>query len=420
VYGKSIIPQSAVGISATIPYQATMLRRDTLALTALLALLTAVGPMSVDFYLPSLPQIGRVFDAGVPQVQLTLSAYLLCFAIGQIVYGPISDHVGRKPVLLTALALYAAVCLACVFAASIEMLIALRCLQALGVAGAPVLARAMVRDLYSGVRAGQELARMGSITALAPIVAPSLGGVLQTVFDWRAAFIGMAALGITAILLVMFLLPETKTRPAAGPLSLSSIVGSYGTFLRHRTYRIYLAIVAVSYGGLFAWISGSSFVLQDLYGLSPLAFGVIFAVATLGYGAGTLIAAQLVRRIGIDRTIVCGTVGLAGGGLAMAAAVALGATSPIALVAPMALYLCGLGLAMPQSMAGALMPFPERAGAASSLLGFLQQAVASAIGIAVGQMLDHSALPLALVIAAMGSLALVLALIKRSMRDQLS
>ena len=117
-----------------------LLRPDTLALTALLALLTAVGPMSVDFYLPSLPEIGRVFGAPAAQVQLTLSGYLLCFAIGQIVSGPISDHVGRKPVLLAALTLYVAVCLGCVFAASIEMLIALRCLQALGVAAAPVLA----------------------------------------------------------------------------------------------------------------------------------------------------------------------------------------------------------------------------------------------------------------------------------------
>src|SRR4051812_8448993 len=139
-----------------------MLRPDTLALTALLALLTAVGPMSVDLYLPSLPELGRVFGASVPQVQLTLSGYLLCFAIGQIVFGPISDHVGRKPVLLAALSLYVAVCLSCLFATSIEMLIALRCLQALGVAGAPVLARAIVRDLYQGVRAGRELARMGS------------------------------------------------------------------------------------------------------------------------------------------------------------------------------------------------------------------------------------------------------------------
>lgn len=392
-----------------------MLRPDTLALTALLALLTAVGPMSVDLYLPSLPELGRVFGASVPQVQLTLSGYLLCFAIGQIVFGPISDHVGRKPVLLAALSLYVAVCLSCLFATSIEMLIALRCLQALGVAGAPVLARAIVRDLYQGVRAGRELARMGSITALAPIVAPSLGGILQSTFGWRASFLGMAALGLCAIVLVVRLLPETMKQPPTHPMSLLSIIRGYGTFLRHRTFRIYLAIVSASYGGLFAWISGSSFVLQDLYGLSPLLFGLVFAAATLGYGLGTLLAARLVVRIGIDRTIVCGGVALAVGGLAMAAAIALGATSPAALAVPMALYLCGLGLAMPQSMAGALMPFPERAGAASSLLGFLQQATASAIGIVVGQMLGSSALPLAAIIAAMGVLALALALFRRSM-----
>ena len=392
-----------------------MLRPDTLALTALLALLTAVGPMSVDLYLPSLPELGRVFGASVPQVQLTLSGYLLCFAIGQIVFGPISDHVGRKPVLLAALSLYVAVCLSCLFATSIEMLIALRCLQALGVAGAPVLARAIVRDLYQGVRAGRELARMGSITALAPVVAPSLGGVLQATFGWRASFLGMAALGLCAIILVVRLLPETMKQPPTHPMSLLSIIRGYGIFLRHRTFRIYLAIVSASYGGLFAWISGSSFVLQDLYGLSPLLFGLVFAAATLGYGLGTLLAARLVVRIGIDRTIVCGGVALAVGGLAMAAAIALGATSPAALAVPMALYLCGLGLAMPQSMAGALMPFPERAGAASSLLGFLQQATASAIGIVVGQMLGSSALPLAAIVAAMGVLALALALFRRSM-----
>ena len=392
-----------------------MLRPDTLALTALLALLTAVGPMSVDLYLPSLPELGRVFGASVPQVQLTLSGYLLCFAIGQIVFGPISDHVGRKPVLLAALSLYVAVCLSCMFATSIEMLIALRCLQALGVAGAPVLARAIVRDLYHGVRAGRELARMGSITALAPVVAPSLGGILQSTFGWRASFLGMAALGLCAIVLVVRLLPETMKQPPKHPMSLLSIIRGYGIFLRHRTFRIYLAIVSASYGGLFAWISGSSFVLQDLYGLSPLLFGLVFAAATLGYGLGTLLAARLVVRIGIDRTIVCGGVALAAGGLAMAAAIALGATSPAALAVPMALYLCGLGLAMPQSMAGALMPFPERAGAASSLLGFLQQATASAVGIVVGQMLGSSALPLAAIIAAMGVLALALALFRRSM-----
>lgn len=392
-----------------------MLRPDTLALTALLALLTAVGPMSVDFYLPSLPEIGRVFGASVPQVQLTLSGYLVCFAVGQIVYGPISDHIGRKPVLLTALALYIAVCLGCVFARSIEMLTALRCLQALGVAAAPVLARAIVRDLYQGARAGRELARMGSITALAPIVAPSLGGVLQVAFGWRAAFLGMAALGLCAILLVMRFLPETMNRPSDHAFSLSSLMKGYGQFVGHRSYRIYLAIVAASYGGLFAWISGSSFVLQDLYGLSPLVFGVVFAAATLGYGVGTLLAARLVTRIGIDRTIVYGGIALAAGGLTMVIAVAAGVTSPLALVLPMALYLGGLGLAMPQAMAGALTPFPDRAGAASSVLGFSQQVVGSTAGIVAAQMLGTNALPLAVIIAVMGSLSLALALVKRSM-----
>ena len=138
-------------------------------------------------------------------------------------------------------------------------------------------------------------------------------------------------------------------------------------------------------------------------------------MATLGFGAGTLMAAKLVGRIGIDRTIVYGGFALASGGLAMVAAVAMDLHSPLALAAPMALYLCGLGLAMPQAMAGALMPFPEQAGAASSLLGFMQQAVASAVGIVVGQTLGTSALSLAVIIAVMGSLALALALVKRAM-----
>ena len=388
-----------------------MLRPDTLALTALLAMLTAVGPMSVDFYLPSLPEIGRLLAAPPPQVQLTLSGYLLFFACGQIVYGPISDRYGRKPVLLMALALYTAVGLGCAFAASIEALIVLRCLQALGVAACPVLARAMVRDLYHGVRAGRELARMGAITALAPVIAPTIGGLLQWGFGWRASFLGMSAMGLCTLLLVGLLLPETMRQERRQPLAPAAVLRSFGGFLRHPTYRIYLAIVAASYGGLFAWISGSSFVLQDLYGLSPLAFGIVFAAGTLGYGAGTLIAAQLVGRIGIDRTIVCGGLALAGGGIAMAVAVWLDFGSPIALVLPIALYLCGLGLAMPQSVAGALMPFPERAGAASSLMGFMQQTLASAIGIGVGQMLGGSALPLALVIATMGMLALALAVV---------
>ena len=163
-----------------------MLRPDTLALTALLALITALGPVSTDMYLPSLPDIGRVLSASPAEVQLTLSAYLAGFALGQIGYGPLSDHYGRKPVLLIALALFCAGNVVCAAAPRIEVLIAARALQAMGGSGAIVVARAIVRDLYSGPRAGRELSLMGSIMALAPIAAPLIGGVLQTAFGWRA------------------------------------------------------------------------------------------------------------------------------------------------------------------------------------------------------------------------------------------
>ena len=166
-----------------------MLRPGSFALTLLLALLTGIGPLSTDMYVPSLPDIGRALHASTEQVQLTISSYLLGFATGQILYGPISDRFGRKPVMMAALVLYGVGSIVCATTQSIEMLAALRFVQALGGAGAIVLARAVVRDLYSGVRAGRELSLMGSIQALAPILAPVIGGVMQTVFGWRASFI---------------------------------------------------------------------------------------------------------------------------------------------------------------------------------------------------------------------------------------
>src|ERR1700735_1707953 len=166
-----------------------MLHPGTFALTLLLSLLTALGPLTMDMYLPSLPAIGQALDASTVQGQLTISSYLIGFACGQILYGPLSDRIGRRPVILAALVLYAAASVVCAIAQSIHVLIAVRFVQALGGAGCIVLARAAVRDLYSGVRAGREMSLMGSITAFAPIVAPAIGGVLQTAFGWRASFV---------------------------------------------------------------------------------------------------------------------------------------------------------------------------------------------------------------------------------------
>ena len=175
-----------------------MLRPDTFALTALLALLTALGPLAVDMYLPSFPDIARLLHASPATVQLTLSLYMVAYAVGQIVYGPLSDRFGRMPVLRAALVIFCVASLACALAPNIELLLAARALQALGSSGAIVLARAVVRDLYSGARAGRELSLMGAIMALAPVGAPMIGGVLQSGFGWRSNFVLQIAFGLVA------------------------------------------------------------------------------------------------------------------------------------------------------------------------------------------------------------------------------
>lgn len=385
-----------------------MLRPGTFALTALLAALSAVGPLTTDMYLPSLPDIARQLDASTAQVQLTISAYLIGFAVGQILYGPISDRHGRKPVLLGAIALYCVASLACALSNSIEMLIVARAFQALGGSGGIVLTRAIVRDIYSGAHAGRELSLIGSVMALAPVLAPILGGLIQTGFGWRATFLTLVAAGLAGSAIVWSLLPETLSTRAAEPVSIASVLRSYRVIARNRAYLAYLAITSASYAGLFAWISGSAFVLQDLYGLAPFDFGVAFALGSIGYMTGSALAARLVVRVGLDGVLGLGGCACAAGGLAMVAAVALGLTSSISLVLPVAVYLAGLGMVLPQGIAGAMTPFPERAGAASSLFGFMQQGAAAVCGAMVGWFLGQSAWPLAIGVAAMGCATLVL------------
>jgi len=397
-----------------------MLRPGTFALTALLAALSAVGPLTTDMYLPSLPDIARQLGASTAQVQLTISAYLIGFAVGQIFYGPVSDRHGRKPVLFAALALYCAASLACALSTSIEMLIVARAVQALGGSGGIVLARAIVRDLHSGARAGRELSLIGSVMALAPVVAPILGGVLQTGFGWRSIFFALVAAGLAGAVIVWLLLPETLATRAAEPVSPAMMLKSCRAVARNPAYLAYLALASTSYAGLFAWISGASFVLQNLYGLSPFHFGIAFAFGSIGYMTGAMLAARLVVRLGLDGIIGLGGCAVAAGGLGMVAAIALGFASAVSLVLPVAIYLAGLGMVLPQSIAGAMTPFPERAGAASSLLGFIQQCAAALCGAVVGWLLGENAWPLATAVAAMGCATLVIWMATRALRARVA
>jgi DHA1 family bicyclomycin/chloramphenicol resistance-like MFS transporter len=394
-----------------------MLQPGTFALTLLLSLLTALGPLSMDMYLPSLPDIGRTLNAPIVQVQLTISSYLFGFAAGQIFYGPVSDRFGRRPVLLGALVLYALATIGCAVAQSIGGLIALRFLQAVGGAGAIVLARAVVRDIYSGVRAGRELSLMGAITGVAPIIAPVIGGGLQIWFGWRATFVLLVAFAALIGVVAARLLPETLRETIKTPFSLSMMSEMYRSVAVHRGFLAYLAILTSAFIGLFAWISGAPVVMQSaIYGLSPFAFGVTFAVGAGGYVLGTFIAARIVMRLGLDRLIGIGTAGMALGGLAMAAVIGAALSHVLWFVAAMTLYLAGLGFALPATMAGALTPFPDRAGTASSVLGFAQQTGAAITAAAVGAYLGRSAWPVASVVAVMGCVSFLIWLWTRQVR----
>jgi MFS transporter, DHA1 family, multidrug resistance protein len=361
---------------------------DTLALTALLGILTALGPLSTDMYLPSLPSLTVALNSTPAEAQLTLSAFLFGFASTQIFYGPLSDRYGRRPALLTGLALFVVATLLCALAQTMPMLIAARFAQALGASGPIVLARAVARDLYSGRRAGQELALMASIMGIVPITAPTLGGVFEVLFGWRSTFVVAAAVGAVLFCIVLLRLPETLPPREGAPLTPFGMIRIFGRFIRDPRFLVYVSLVCCTYSGIFVFISVSSFVLQGYFGLTPLLYGVAFGVCSVGYVSGTLVGRKLSGHFGIDAGLGTGVSLMAAGGLALLAVTLTEVGGVYAVVAASTLFFAGCGAAMPQAMAGTLMPFPENAGAASSLMGVCQMFFGAMAGTLVATALD--------------------------------
>jgi DHA1 family bicyclomycin/chloramphenicol resistance-like MFS transporter len=385
-----------------------MLKPNTFALTALLAALTALAPLSTDLYLSTLPDIGRAFGVTPSRVQLTLSAYLVGFALGQISYGPISDWYGRRSGLLVALCCYCLGSLICLFAPSIEVLIGARVLQAFGGSGAIVLARAVVRDFYSGARAGKELSMMGLVMAFGPVSAPLIGGALHTLFGWRSAFAALLAFGIGLTVTVARKLPETLAEKPDVGMSLSSMLAGYRALVRTRDFNLYLMIGAASYTGLIAWLASVPFIFQNRFGLTPFMLSLSISASAIGYLIGTMIATRIVVRTGIVRTMGLGAVVMLAGALAICAAVAIDVNSVIPLTIAVGLNLVGFGLLFPQAMAGGLSCAAERAGAASSLLGFAPQVSAAILSAWVVASIASGAWPAALAVLAMAMLVVLL------------
>jgi len=381
-----------------------MLRPESFLFAAIMTALVAFGPLSTDMYLPSLPAMKTDFGATVSQVQLTLSVFLGGFAVSQLFYGPLSDRFGRRPVLLFGIVVYGLASVACFLSTTIEALIIARFFQAFGACSGPVLGRAVVRDVYGQERAAQVLAYMGSAMALAPAVAPMFGGYLQVWYGWQANFVVISIFAFVLVGLVAFLIQETNDHQNPDALKPGRLIANYLELLRHREFIGYVLLNSFVFSGLFAFISGSSFVFIDIFGLEPNIYGICFGLVVCGYISGTLLAGRFSRKLGGPRMLRYGSILALCAGLLLAGVAYGGGNSAASVVLPMMVFMVGVGLVMPNSMAGAIGPFPKMAGAASALMGFLQMTIAASVGGGVGLLHDGTHLPMVTAIALMGAL----------------
>ena len=386
-------------------------RERSLVLPVLLTAIVGLGALSIDMFLPSLPAMTLAFGSDAATAQLTVTLFLAGLAAAQLVWGPLSDRLGRRRVLLTGLAVYAAAGTACAFAPSMSLLVAARVVQALGAGSGPVIARAVVRDLYEPERAARVLAAMGTAQALTPILAPIIGGWVHVLAGWRAVFLVLGAFGSAFLLTAWRVVPETNVYAGARAAEQG---GRVAALLRHPRYAAYVAAAALMFSGQFAFITGSSFALITILGVSPTAYGLCFGAVATGLMAGNLVSVRLGPRLGIDTMIAGGTMIGAAAGVVMAALAWAGVASVASVIGPMFCYAFGLGWVLPNAMAGAIGPFPRMAGLAAAGAGFVQLTGSALYAIAVSRTYDATLRPMTTAVATAGVAAFVtFALLRR-------
>jgi DHA1 family bicyclomycin/chloramphenicol resistance-like MFS transporter len=377
-----------------------------LRLTLLLGVLIALTPLGTDLYLPALPAIGQALEAPVERTQHTVTTYFLGMAIGQLVWGPLSDRYGRKPVLLAGLALALLAALAGFLASAVGTLTWARFAQGFGLSAGPVAARSVVRDLFAHEHAAHLLARMTIVFSVVPIAAP-IAGALLLWLGWPAVFAAFAAVSLLLIVAVARLLPETAPAARADGAEARRVLRRFGAILREPRFTAHGLLLLCTFSGIFAFVSSSAFVLQRGLGVAPTAYALLFASVMLGQIAGAWLSSRLVMRLGIGAMLRLGTrLACAAGVVALGLALG-GAQHWAAVVGPMAAYMFACSCIIPAATAAALSPFPGAAGAASSLVGTLQFALGAAVSSALGAAFDGTAGPMALVIALGGAGALL-------------
>lgn len=399
---------SATTAPASLPNEraAPTRRRDRVRLVVILGALSAFGPLSLDMYLPGLPALAEDLGTTAYAAQLTLSACLLGLASGQLVAGPISDALGRRRPLLIGVAAYTAISLLCAAAPSITALVVLRYWQGFAGAAGIVIARAIVRDLHSGTAAARFFSTLMLVTGLAPILAPIFGGQLLRFTSWRGVFVALALIGVALFLAALLGVRETVAAGNRQPLGFRATAATFRRLLSDVSFLRYALPGGLASASLFTYIAGSSFVLQDIYGLSPQAFSLAFGGNALGYVTAGQVNGRLVGRVPLKRLLIVGLVAITSGGYALLAAVSLDADL-VWVLASLLTIMASFGFILPNTTALALAAHPRTAGSASALLGLLQFAIGAAAAPLVGIAGRDTALPMALVIALLVTAALL-------------
>ncbi|WP_405434633.1 multidrug effflux MFS transporter [Micromonospora sp. NBC_00617] len=399
-------PAAPPGTPAEVLPGDLMTNRQRVQLVLVLGALIAIGPLTIDMYLPALPAITAGLQTTETAVQLTLTGTLVGLALGQLLIGPLSDVVGRRVPLLAGLAAHIVASVLCVFAPNIEVLGGLRVLQGLGVAAATVVATAVVRDLFSGASFARIFSRLMLVMGLAPILAPTLGSGLLSWTDWRGVFAALAVLGALLIVVAALRLPETLPVARRRRGGIGATLRDYRGLLNDRAFVGLVLVAGLAMAALFAYVSGSSFVLQQEYGLDEQQFGIAFGAGAVGLIGATQFNVRLLRRYTPQQILVSALIAGTAAGLLLVLFAATGIGGLGTLLASLWLVLAAAGLALPNAPALAMSRHSEAAGTAAALLGAVQFGV-GALSAPLAGLFGTGSVPMAIVIAGGMAAALV-------------
>lgn len=380
----------------------------------ILSVLMAFSSLSTDIYLPALPAMTEALHAGTGAVEFTISGYLIGFSLGQFFWGPLSDRIGRRRPIAIGMLLYIAGSVGCALSQGVEAMIAWRALQAIGACASVTLARAIVRDLYAGHRAARMMSTLMIVSSLAPMLGPSLGGLIIAVAPWRAIFWMLAVVGL-ATLAALYTLPETLAPERRLREPLSRAFATYGGLLRQPRLLGYAGVGGFLYGGIFAYVAGTPFAYIAYHHVLPQHFGFLFAFGSIGIMLMNLVNVRLVARHGSDRLLRAGAIGAAGAGVLAAITARTGWGGLAGLVVPLVLFIACTGLIAANAITGALNLFPGVSGSVSALIGASQFGAGIFGSALVGALADGTPAPLGALMAFFGiaSMACAMTLVPR-------